>query len=71
MNELMRQALFDLCAILRSRGLKMPRVLWLQFDNCGENKNKEMFAYMSLLVEGFFFDSVEINFLIVGHTHGK
>ena len=71
MNELMRQALFDLCAILCSRGLKMPRVLWLQFDNCGENKNKEMFAYMSLLVEGFFFDSVEINFLIVGHTHAS
>jgi hypothetical protein len=71
MNELMRQALFDLCAMLRSRGLRMPRTLWLQFDNCGENKNKEMFGYMSLLVEGFFFDAVEMNFLIVGHTHAS
>ena len=71
MNELMRQALFDLCALLRSKGLRMPRTLWLQFDNCGENKNKEMFGYMSLLVEGFFFDAVEMNFLIVGHTHAS
>jgi hypothetical protein len=69
MNELMRQALFDLCALLRSKGLRMPRTLWLQFDNCGENKNKEMIGYMSLLVEGFFFDAVEMTFLIVGHTH--
>jgi len=30
-----------------------------------------MFGYMSLLIEGFFFDSVEINFLIVGHTHAS
>ena len=71
MNELVRQALFDLCNLLRMRGLRMPRSLWLQFDNCGENKNKEMFGYTSLLVEGFYFDSVEINFLIVGHTHAS
>ena len=71
MNELVRQGLFDLCGLLRNRGLRMPRALWLQFDNCGENKNKEMFGYMSLLVEGFFFDSVDINFLIVGHTHAS
>jgi hypothetical protein len=30
-----------------------------------------MFGYMSLLVEGFFFDAVEMNFLIVGHTHAS
>ena len=71
MNELIRQGLFDLCSLLRSRGLRMPRSLWLQFDNCGENKNKEMFGYLSLLIEGFFFESVEVNFLIVGHTHAS
>lgn len=71
MIESMRQGLFDLCSLLRTRGLRMPRALWLQFDNCGENKNKEMFGYLSLLIEGFFFDSVEVNFLIVGHTHAS
>ena len=49
----------------------MPRTLWLQFDNCGENKNKEMFAYLSLLVETFIFDEIEVGFLIVGHTHSS
>ena len=29
MNELIRQALFDLCNLLRSRGLRMPRALFL------------------------------------------
>jgi hypothetical protein len=30
-----------------------------------------MFAYMSLLVESFIFDRIEVNFLIVGHTHSS
>jgi hypothetical protein len=49
----------------------MPRTMWLQFDNCGENKNKEMFAYLSLLIENHIFDEIEVGFLIVGHTHSS
>ena len=30
-----------------------------------------MFAYISLLVESFIFDRIEVNFLIVGHTHAS
>ena len=45
--------------------------MWLQFDNCGENKNKEMFCYLSMLIELYIFDEVEISFLIVGHTHSS
>jgi hypothetical protein len=49
--------------------MPMPGHLHLQFDNCGENKNKEMFCYVSLLVESGFIKDAEINFLVVGHTH--
>jgi hypothetical protein len=52
-----------------ARNWPMPRNLHLQFDNCGENKNKEMFCYASLLVESKFVDEVHLNFLVVGHTH--
>ena len=30
-----------------------------------------MFSYFSLLVEGFIFDTIHVNFLIVGHTHSS
>jgi hypothetical protein len=30
-----------------------------------------MFAYFSLLVEQFVFDTIHVNFLIVGHTHSS
>jgi hypothetical protein len=69
--ELTRQALIDASILLRQRSLLFPRILWLQFDNCGDNKNKEFFAYYSLLIEAFAFEEIEIAFLIVGHTHAS
>jgi len=69
--EITRQALIDVSNLLRQRSLLIPRVLKLQFDNCGDNKNKESLAYYSLLVEGYNFDEIEIAFLIVGHTHAS
>ena len=69
--EMTRQALIDVSILLRQRSLLIPRTLWLQFDNCGDNKNKEFFAYYSLLVESYLFDEIEIAFLIVGHTHAS
>lgn len=60
MIEVIRQAMIDLCKLLRGRSLLTPRELWLQFDNSGENKNKEMFVYLSLLVEDSYFDLVEV-----------
>jgi hypothetical protein len=41
----------------------------LQYDNCGENKNKYLFGYLSLLVQLQYFKEISLNFLIVGHTH--
>ena len=51
--------------------MKAPRNVTYYFDNCGENKNKEMFTYFSLLVETGVFETIEVYFLIVGHTHGS
>jgi hypothetical protein len=51
MIEVIRQALSDLGKLLICKGQKLPRILYLQFDNCGENKNKYMMAFCSMLVE--------------------
>lgn len=49
--------------------LTLPKRAGYNFDNCGENKNKELFCWLSHLVELCFFDAVEVFFLVVGHTH--
>lgn len=67
--EIQRLSIQKLAAELEKVGKKMPRMMTFQFDNCGENKNKEMYAYASLLVERGYLDCININFLIVGHTH--
>ena len=48
----------------------LPHVLNLQLDNAtGDNKNRFVFAFCSLLTYHGVFQEVYINFLIVGHTH--
>ena len=48
----------------------LPPVLNLQLDNAsGDNKNRFVFAFCSLLTYHGVFQEVYINFLIVGHTH--
>lgn len=69
--EVLRQSLRDTEEILAKQGWVLPKVLYLQFDNCGENKNKYVFTYLSALVELNYFDEIYINFLIVGHTHNR
>lgn len=44
-------------------------VLYLQVDNCGENKNKTMFAFLTDLVRQKVFHKIKAGFLMVGHTH--
>ena len=51
MIEVMRRALGDLGELLKGRNQMVPRILYMQFDNCGENKNKYMMAWCSMLVE--------------------
>ena len=48
----------------------LPPILTLQLDNAsGNNKNRWVFGFCSLLVYKGIFCEVYINFLIVGHTH--
>jgi hypothetical protein len=48
----------------------LPRVLKLQLDNClGDNKNRYMMAYLSLLTAFGVFEEIIEGFLMVGHTH--
>ena len=48
----------------------LPQCLYLQLDNCaGENKNRYVFAFLSLLVAKGIFKQVYVGFLMVGHTH--
>ena len=42
----------------------------MQLNNCaGENKNRYLFSYLSLLVAKGVFKTVHLGFLMVGHTH--
>jgi hypothetical protein len=69
MVEVIRQALSDLRDQLALLGFTLPTDIVFSFDNCGENKNRTVFAYLALLVELRLFLKIEVYFLIVGHTH--
>ena len=56
----------DLSKRLARYGKMLPRTLFAQFDNCGENKNKYMFGMFSHLIEEHYFDEIYCNFLLVG-----
>jgi len=71
MVELQRQMIKDLAELLKQKGHQMVESLLLQFDNGRENKNKEMMFYQSMLVEAGIFKSIQVNFLMVGHTHAN
>ncbi|KAL3692937.1 hypothetical protein R1sor_006588 [Riccia sorocarpa] len=49
---------------------KLPRAFLLQMDNSAkDNKNIHVLAFCSELVKRGIFETVEVNFLMVGHTH--
>lgn len=50
-------------------GSPLPPILYCQFDNCGENKCKTVFAYMDHLVHAGMFSKIKVGFLMTGHTH--
>lgn len=43
--------------------------LYLQVDNCGENKNKVLFAFLVDMVRRDIFAKVKVGFLMTGHMH--
>ena len=62
--ECLRQVLVDL-----QRVSPLPSVLYLQVDNCSENKNRTLFGFLDYLVHRKIFRKVKIGFLMTGHTH--
>ena len=68
MVEVLRRTLLDF-----ERLGKLPSanpILYLQLDNCSENKNKVLFGFISDLVSKEVFAEAHIGFLMVGYTHG-
>jgi hypothetical protein len=58
-------------AVESDRG-KLPKTLYLQLDNCPrENNNSHIVAFCNWLVQRFIFDTIELSFLPVGHTHNE
>jgi hypothetical protein len=67
MVEVLRKVLLD----LEQKG-ELPcakPVLYVQVDNCGENKNKYFFGFLTHLVKIKSFSKIKVGFLMVGHTH--
>ena len=52
-----------------AQGEPFPEVLYLQLDNVNHNKSKNLFTYLSYLVETEVFRKIKVNYLLVGHTH--
>jgi hypothetical protein len=53
-----------------AKGGPLPTILKVQLDNTTkQNKGQYLFAYLSMLVEYGVFESVEVSYLPVGHTH--
>ena len=50
-------------------GEPFPEVLYLQLDNVNHNKSKNLFTYLSYLVETEVFRKIKVNYFLVGHTH--
>ena len=63
------QVLHYLLAALIKKG-DLPRILKLQLDNTTkQNKGQYLFGYLNLLVDCGVFESIEVSYLPVGHTH--
>lgn len=51
-------------------GRPLPSILNVQMDNAvGNNKNKYVFCFWSLLVAKHIFRKIYVNLMLVGHTH--
>jgi hypothetical protein len=66
--EILRQVLVDLDGS-NSLPTLPSSTFYLQVDNCGENKNRTMLAFLTDLVKRGVFLKVKLGFLMVGHTH--
>ena len=55
---------------LKKEKKPLPAHLWIQADNCGgDNKNHVVLGFCAMLVARGVFKTVQMNHLVVGHTH--
>jgi len=47
----------------------LPKNFLLQINNCVDNKNRYLLAFLLLLMVREVFEEVKLGFLMVGHTH--
>jgi len=58
--------------IISEHGYTPADILYVNADYCArENKNRWMFPFLLLCVKKGYFKSVELNFLMPGHSHEK
>ena len=67
MIHILREVLIDLDS--RNELPNQNPTMFLQVDNCGENKNKVLFAFLVDLVRQNIFAKIKVGFLMTGHTH--
>ena len=67
MIHILREVLIDLDS--RNELPNQNPTMYLQVDNCGENKNKVLFAFLVDLARQNIFAKVKVGFLMTGHTH--
>ena len=67
--ECLWRTLMKLDAEYRRSGDHMPRHISVQMDNASDNKAFAVLSFAAHLVEAGVCDTVELNFLMVGHTH--
>ena len=69
-GNLVPTILLDYLARVKAERGFLPPVLYLQLDNTArENKNKFVMTFLALLVERGVFETIKVNFLLVGHSH--
>ena len=56
-------------ALYQKNNQALPSRVKVQLDNASDNKAYVVLAFMSFLVEREIFEEVDLNFLMVGHTH--
>lgn len=65
--EVLRQALSISAQLRVERGYSpFARTLFLHSDNCSENKNRFLFAYLQLLVMKGYFDEIYVHYFMPG-----
>jgi hypothetical protein len=67
---ILHTVLEEVFSLLRKDNKPLPAHLWIQADNCGgENKNHILLGFCAMLVGRGVFKTVQVNHLVVGHTH--